>query len=304
MADLITPPRPQNWSSKILQFPLLRIVLAILCVVIPLVAVSSLLRASGIDKTVRQYLDVLLAIPTAYGAYLGYVRLIEKRGVSELALPGAGKEFLGGFMIGVALFTVTIGILWLRGSYHITGMNRWTVIFPMLALAILAGCLEELLFRGILFRICEKSLGTWIALGITAAVFGAVHLGNPGASLFSGVAIMIEAGILLAAAYAYTGRLWLPIGLHIAWNFTQGGIFGVDVSGQASEGLLRGKLSGPVWLSGGSFGAEGSLIAICVCLTMGVYLLWRTVKAGRIRKPFWARKAAETQDSEPALSPN
>jgi hypothetical protein len=115
---------------------------------------------------------------------------------------------------------------------------------------------------------------------------------------------MIEAGILLAAAYAYTGRLWLPIGIHIAWNFTQGGIFGVEVSGNTSEGLLQGKLSGPLWLSGGAFGAEGSVIAVCICLAMGIFLLWRTVKSGRIRQPFWIRTTVETQALETALSPD
>ncbi|MCW3095148.1 MAG: Abortive infection protein [Chthonomonadaceae bacterium] len=305
MEDLVTPARPQSWPSRILNFSLVRIVLAVLCVIVAQVAADSLLSALGANKTVRLYLDVLFAVPASYGAYLSYVRLIEKRVATELTLPRAGKELLGGLLIGGALFTVTIGVVWICGGYHVTGVHRWSVMSAALALAIIAGCTEELLLRGILFRLCERSLGTWIALGITAAVFGALHLANPHASLFAGIAIMIEAGILLAAAYAYTGRLWLPIGIHIAWNFTQGGIFGVEVSGQASEGLLQGKLSGPVWLSGGAFGVENSVIAVGICLAMGVFLLWRTVKAGRIRKPFWAPQDTETHVSDSTtLSPS
>ena len=73
---------------------------------------------------------------------------------------------------------------------------------------------------------------------------------------FSAIAIMLEAGVLLGSAYFLTRRLWLPIGLHIGWNFTQGGVFGIAVSGHPSSGLLQAVLSGPTWLSGGAFGAN------------------------------------------------
>lgn len=103
---------------------------------------------------------------------------------------------------------------------------------------------------------------------------------------------MLEAGVLLGAAYALTGRLWLPIGLHIAWNFTEGSIFGMSVSGNTTAGfgdagLLRGTLSGPRILTGGAFGPEASVVAVLVCFLVAVYLLYRTVKLGRIEPPAW-----------------
>ena len=94
--------------------------------------------------------------------------------------------------------------------------------------------MEELLFRGILFRWLEEFGGSWLALLLTSALFGAAHLGNPNATAFSAFCIAVEAGVLLGAAYMLTRSLWLPMGLHAAWNFTQGEIFDVPVSGSTS----------------------------------------------------------------------
>ena len=91
-----------------------------------------------------------------------------------------------------------------------------------------------------------------MALGITVALFGLVHLGNPNSSLYGAAAIGIEAGVLLGAAYVLTRRLWLVIGIHFGWNFIQAGVFGPNVSGIRVESLLRSELSGPELLSGGS----------------------------------------------------
>jgi uncharacterized protein len=97
------------------------------------------------------------------------------------------------------------------------------------------------------------------ALVISGLVFGLLHVANPNATLLAGLAIAIEAGILLGGVYMLTRRLWLAMGLHLAWNLTQGGVYGVAVSGHAMDGLLESALSGPAWLSGGAFGAEASV---------------------------------------------
>jgi uncharacterized protein len=125
---------------------------------------------------------------------------------------------------------------------------------------------------------------------ISALIFGAGHLGNPNATLWAALAIAIEAGIMLAAAYVLTRRLWVPIGIHMAWNFVQGGIFGVAVSGNEAQGLLQSTLSGPTLLSGGEFGAEASIFAVIVCLTAGIYFIWKSYTQGKFIKPFWNRR--------------
>src|SRR5436189_3717292 len=176
------------------------------------------------------------------------------------------RELGAGILFGAVLFTIVIAVLWLTGSYHITGTNALIEILPILGLSMVSGLFEEILFRGILFRIVEESLGSWLALIISGMLFGALHIINPGATLSSALAVALEAGLLLAAAYMLTRRLWFAVGIHFAWNFTQGGIFGVHVSGNDFTGLFSSTMTGPEWLTGGTFGAEASVVAVVVCL--------------------------------------
>lgn len=151
----------------------------------------------------------------------------------------------------------------------------------------LGAVLEEVVMRGVVFRILEQWLGSWIALVISAAVFGLLHLLNPGVTLLNASAVMMEAGIMLAAAYMLTRRLWFCIGSHFAWNFMQGGVFSAAVSGGAASGLLQAKLVGPVWLTGGTFGIEASVIAVAVCLMAGLTLLFAARRRGNVTQPAW-----------------
>jgi membrane protease YdiL (CAAX protease family) len=110
----------------------------------------------------------------------------------------------------------------------------------------------------------------------SAFLFGLVHITNPGGTLWASIAIAIEAGLLLGAAYKWSGTLWLPIGIHWAWNFSQGNLFGFLVSGQeAGESLLQAQIDGADWLTGGAFGAEASVVAVVVGLAVSVWLIWR-----------------------------
>src|SRR5205085_1853499 len=130
-------------------------------------------------------------------------------------------------------------------------------------------------FRGVIFRITEESLGTWIALAISSLLFGGAHLLNPHSTLAAASAIAIEAGLLLGAAYVLTRSLWLGIAIHAAWNFAEEGLFGVADSGQVSKtgGLLIPKITGPTVLTGGIWGPEMSIVAVLLCTTAGIALL-------------------------------
>ena len=158
-------------------------------------------------------------------------------------------------------------------------------------MAVTSGTIEEIMFRGILLRHLEALIGTWGALAITSALFGAAHLTNPGATLFAAFAIAMEAGILLGAAYLVTRRLWLAVGIHAAWNFTQGWVYSVPVSGGESPlGLLITRRVGPEWLTGGDFGLEASVVALVVATGAGVALLLVAAKRGAIVPPMWLRR--------------
>ncbi len=279
---------------KILFFPLTRIFIGVFAV--GLVAV---LEMAGLQKIGEAYglsrqawyavLSGTITIVSACLVYAGYVWLFERRPTVELSKKHALREFATGAAIGFGLFTATITCLWLGGFYHVEGFGRVPSAATLMGLGFIAGFVEEIITRGVIFRITEESLGTWLAMVISALFFGLSHIFNPESSWFAALCIAVEAGILLAAAFITTRRLWLPIGLHFAWNFTQGGIFGVPVSGGRVRGFLESSLSGPEPLSGGKFGAEASIFAVLVCTSMAIYLLIRAVRNGQIIRPFWSR---------------
>lgn len=222
--------------------------------------------------------------------YNGYKRWIECAPDRELELDGAGRELGLGLLGGALLFTIMTGIVALLGGFEIIGVRGSGAIWSMLALAVFSGLFEEILFRGIVFRQLEAWLGSWIALALSSALFGALHIMNPGASWFSSVAIAMEAGILLGAAYMLTRRLWLAIGIHAAWNFTQGWVFSVPVSGgEAPLGLLITRRVGPDWLTGGTFGLEASVVAMIVATLAGLVLLLLAIRGGKLVPAPWQR---------------
>lgn len=232
------------------------------------------------DSDWAQLGAALVLAAALVGIYTGLVRLLERRAAHELA-PGAVLA-AAGIVLGLALFSSVFGLLHLIGVARWLGVSARFDVIPALVVSLLAAVGEELAFRGGLFRILEERFGTATALAISAALFGLLHALNPGATIVSTTAIALEAGVLLAAAYVLTRNLWFPIGLHLGWNFTEGGIFGVSVSGgRASNGIFSVTLSGHPLLTGGKFGPEASLIAIAVCLAVAIVLLIAAARNGR-----------------------
>jgi membrane protease YdiL (CAAX protease family) len=186
-------------------------------------------------------------------------------------------------LIGVALFGVVIANIALLGDYEINGWGSVTGAVGLAGFMAAAAVTEELLFRGILFRIVEEYIGTWIALVLTGVLFGLSHLFNPHASLWGAIAIAIEAGATLAAAYAATRTLWVPIGLHFGWNFAAAGLFSTEVSGNGTpQGLLEAATSGPAAITGGEFGPEGSLYSVLFCVLATIVFLWLARRRGHL----------------------
>ncbi|MCF0094303.1 CPBP family intramembrane glutamic endopeptidase [Micromonospora sp. MH99] len=231
-------------------------------------------------------LTLLLGLSTAVVAVLVYgwvVRRTERRPVTELARSGAGARITRGLLIGFGMFAAVIVNIAFVADYDIDGLGSVTGAVALLGFMAAAAVTEELMFRGVLFRIVEERTGTWIALALTGAVFGLMHLFNPDASVWGAICIAVEAGFMLAACYAATRNLWVPIGLHFAWNFAAGGIFSVVVSGNGeSEGLLDTSLSGPALVTGGDFGPEGSLYTVAAGVALTVVFMWLARRRGHI----------------------
>ena len=284
----------QRLLRRIIQFGLTRIILAALAILAATVLVQ--LVVGGVQgglglgplrvDTLQYVIPLVIAV---HFAYVGFVRLVERRRAQELSGKGAVRETGAGIAVGAGLLATSVVIIAVLGHYQVTGSNPVSVVLPAFAMSVAAGYVEEVVFRGVLFRIVEESLGTWIALLLTSALFGFAHMANPNATLFSSLAIALEAGVLLGAAYVLTRRLWLAVGIHFAWNFTQGGIFGVRVSGFTMDGLLESTLSGPTLLSGGEFGVEASIFALVLGVGTGAWFLVKAGRKGHFIAPFWRR---------------
>ena len=289
-----TPTTAPGWQRWLVYSPLARLLIFV-AVFMPAVKLAEWgLHAIGWGRSappLQQGMAEFLgrSLP-ALAAYLVLVKLVERRRLVEFAPGRLLRHGLLGLGAGAALFSVIVGVLWLTGSYHVTGFNPHADWLPALLMVGLgAGIGEEIMFRGALFRIVEEGLGSWAALAISALFFGFAHAGNPGATLWSSTAIAIEAGLLFGLLYHVTRSLPVCMGLHAAWNFCQGTVYGIPVSGLKADGWLVSTRTGPDWLSGGVFGAEASVVALALCTLCSVGLLVVAIKRRSLLPPSWAR---------------
>ena len=179
------------------------------------------------------------------------------------------REALGGIGLGLLLISIVVGITASTQTVQFVGwgpagFGLWLhLLRTALALAF-AAAVEELMFRGYGFQRLIDAIGSWGAVAISSAVFGLAHLQNPSVTALSTLNTALS-GALLSIAYLKTRGLWLPIGLHWAWNFCMGPIFSFPVSGLRFEpGILHLTINGPVWLTGGEYGLEGGIVLTVV----------------------------------------
>ncbi|MBO9829797.1 CPBP family intramembrane metalloprotease [Xanthomonas sp. A2111] len=231
---------------------------------------------------------------TAAVLYAVAVRLGERRWPAELAWRAAPSQLAVGLLLGAAMFAAVMALM---AALHVYAI-RWTGPAPVwgaLGKALQAGVVEELMLRAILLRLLWRAFGPWLAFALSAALFGLAHLGNPNASVFAALCIAVEAGIMLGAFYVLSGRLWVSIGVHAAWNFTQGYLFGAAVSGtDMGPAIARSTAQAgvPDWLSGGAFGPEASLPGLLVCTVVGAIATWVAWRKGRFGAPAGSAPAA------------
>lgn len=227
------------------------------------------LFGSLLTQTVKNpFLSLVAGAATAAIAVFAYKKLVswlEQRRTTELDLGTMRPQVIRGTLIGVGLFVVTLGLIFMCNGYRLHGGSVWDMVATF-GMMVGVAAIEELLFRGVLFRIVEERWGSLVALIVSGVLFGGLHLINPNATVWGALAIAIEGGLLAGAAYSATRSLWVPIGIHLGWNFAESGIFGAAVSGSDTTvgGLLTGAPHGPSFFSGGTFGPEASIWAVLV----------------------------------------
>jgi len=272
--------RGSFWSIWPIRLLVLFIVMTMAYAGVQLLILKGPPLVAGVPQAEAQLGAAAVGCAALILLYRLLIRFTEKRWPGELGARRSVPHFIEGAIIGVLLFCAVYAVLFALHVARFAGVGGTQGLAVMGAMSLASGVGEEILMRGVVFRLIEDGMGTLAALIASAALFGALHLGNPHANLIAGAAIALEAGILLAAAYALTRTLWLAIGLHAAWNFTEGGIFGAAVSGGSAKGLLKVPLTGPDWLTGGAFGPEASVAAVCVCTALAIVMLTLAIRRG------------------------
>jgi membrane protease YdiL (CAAX protease family) len=277
---------------RIADFPLVAMLIAVALFVLANAATLLIARAlPPMDLPVQMVVRAALVIALTLLVYKLAIRHLGERPRDDLRLADAPKGLGIGLAFGAVVFAAIVGVAAIADVYNIVGEGgTGDLLRVLVTIAIVPGFMEELLFRGILFRWLEEFGGSWFALALTSALFGLAHMFNPNATALSSFAIALEAGVLLGGAYMLTRNLWMAIGLHAAWNFTQGWIFDVPVSGTDQDGMVEAQLSGPELLSGGAFGLEASLIAMVLATAAGVALVVMAIRRGELVRPWWVRR--------------
>ena len=206
--------------------------------------------------------------------YRWLVGSYEDRNVEELSTQKCLKHTGIGFLWGVLMMAAIIGIFAISGWYKVVGCSfNAGIIYRYLMTYFVVAVGEEIVFRGIMFRLLDSQFNVWVALLISAVVFGIAHIINPNATVVSTVGISLASGVLFGLLFKYYRTLWVPIGIHWSWNFVQGTVAGCPVSGGAPDySILESFTSGPELFTGGLFGPEASVITMAIGFVMCVWI--------------------------------
>lgn len=239
------------------------------------------LEKEGLTSPVNIIFVFCLSLTLILAAY-GTLRWIDKRPYRLLGLSFSFTslpEFLRGFAIGAANLTLVVLLLWALGFLQIGWHGVDAIVLKnmgVLGVFMLSGAMiEEIANRGYVLQALCEGTRTWIAVLVMSLVFSMVHLFNSHMTLASMGFLLIH-GVLYALAYLKTRSLWTAIGVHWSWNWMQGPVFGVNVSGSVmAHSLFTARPQGAEILSGGAFGVEGSLLACALSLGFAAFV-WRT----------------------------
>jgi uncharacterized protein len=191
------------------------------------------------------------------------------------------KDLASGLLIGIfsialaAFIAVVLGGLSFKYNDSAGSSAMLLTLGSSLVIFILGAAFEEAFFRGYLLQTLARAKLAWVAIALTSIFFASAHLGNDNANAISTINTAL-AGIWLGVAYLKTRNLWFPFGIHLMWNWFQGAIFGVEVSGLTqftTAPILREIDSGPAWLTGESYGLEGG-IACTIALIVSMALIY------------------------------
>jgi len=227
-------------------------------------------------------------------------KYIDKRSFISLGLRWNGAAVkdlfaglgISGLMIGT-LFVVFLvsGLLEIKEiGWRTSGFPAALgVLFWFFGIGLAVGWSEELVFRGYLLQTMRDGMGMRRAVLLSCMLYGLLHMSNPNSSFLSGVLIAII-GYVRIFGWLRTGQLWLSMGMHAGWDFFQGCVLGFTVSGMKTESLIKPAISGPGWITGGSFGPEAGILVIPFVM-LGLAIMY--VGTEKRKKTPWNEKKGE-----------
>ncbi|VKB83755.1 caax amino protease family [Streptococcus pneumoniae] len=244
------------------------------------------LHQSLTDKTSDFRLILgLLAFGFILNTVFRWTRKVEKRPIRTLGFYRENflSNLLKGFCLGLALFLLTLLGLVALGQYRLDSihLDTYSLAFTLFTIPfwILQGTAEELVTRAWLIPQLAKRTNLKVAIIISSSLFTLLHLGNPGITFLSAIDLFLF-GVAMSLYLLKTDTIWGIGGIHGAWNFAQGNLFGVLVSGQSSgTSIMKFTPQGNQdWLSGGSFGIEGSIVSSIILFLLILYLAYQLKK--------------------------
>ncbi len=270
--------------KRVLHLPLIRIAIGIVVCGIALLGTNNFLRLvlrSDADfvRAVRWLLSASVMLATYYILF----RYYESRDITELSSTGLLGESLLGLSSSTLCISLIILILFALGYYKVLSTSNASNLLLLLVFFATLSVFEEVIFRGIIYRITEESLGTNLALIISALLFGLAHLLNEHANAISLISAA-SGGLLAGLLLSMTKRLWLPIFFHAGWNWAQASL-GVAVSGiEELPGFIESRLEGPELITGGAFGPENSVITVVFVLILSGMAYYLTLRRGNLKQ--------------------
>jgi membrane protease YdiL (CAAX protease family) len=286
-----TPP-PTSALKTLLYFPVTRIVIGLtLCIGIGLLGQQAMylaLNHSSLPATTKDPISGSIFAFLVCAIYITLYKRYEKRKVTELSARRLPFYLTLGILLGTGLASLSILVEYFYHDFVVVAIRPILPLVPTGLNTFVNAITAEVLIIGVLFRIMEDSLGSYFTLIILVIIFFILHIGAPGATAASAIAVSMHAALLLGSSYIYTRNLWLPITIHFAWDFSLAAIYGASVSGYTmTNSLLDTKIKGPTLLTGGYFGPQGSIQAALLCLISGIILLHLSRRQNKIKKAFF-----------------
>lgn len=285
----------RNLLNAVWSFPLTRIftflVILFLVIILSEPIIVALIGKTGTSAPLAVFLwTEVWHLLISFGLLSLFVKG-ERAKLSDfgVSMKNAVPELSLGIVVGTLLVAGIVGVMFLLGIYKPISHSSGSDLLLAAGTLFFAAVTEELIFRSYALNVLEKHWGTIAAVIISSAGFGFAHMLNDAggstvqSKLLFCTFLSLEAGVSLAACYVFTRRLWMPIGAHWMWNFFEGPVFGTHVSGaDFGQSLVTAKMQGPMLLTGGKFGPEGSVICLVLGTMAGVVLLYLSKKRNNL----------------------